>query len=1131
MHRDAGDIRFSGSDLLHYLECEHLTTLDRMDLDTPLPRAAGDVTAALLEAKGREHETAWRRRLEADGIAVVDLSAERLALEERAARTVEAMRKGAPVIYQAAFLCGGFVGQADFLRRVARPSGLGSYGYEVLDAKLARSPKAKFVIQLCLYSELLGVVQGTLPRMMHLALGDGSEQTLRVADFFRYYRAVKARFLEHVRAHPDTYPEPCAHCDLCQWRELCEAQWRADDHLNRVAGITRAQMRRLQVRGVGTLAQLGTLPEDAAVAGIHGDTLARLRHQAALQLAARCIGEPRYELLAPAAGGLARLPRPDAGDVFFDMEGDPYEPGGLEYLFGVYWREGDAPRYRAFWAHDRRAERRAFEAFIDFVAQRAARYPDMHVYHYGHYEESALKRLMSLHGTREAQVDDLLRRQRLVDLYKIVRAALRVSEPRYSLKNLEVFYMDGRSGAVTRADESIVWYERWRESGEGALLDQIRAYNEDDCRSTWGLREWLLTLRPGGLAWPQAAASDEPRAEGKAQQAERRLAAYGDRLLGGLPGERGRWGPQERIRELVYQLLDFHRRAAKPEWWAMFARQEMSEAELVEDAECIGALERDPDEPPEPDKRSFLYTFRFPEQEFKLRAGDACRRADTGEPLGTILRVDERAGLLTLKVGARRGEPPVRLSLIPAGPVDTGVLSDALYRFADALAGGEARYRAVRSILEKAAPRIRGRAPGEPVVRDARPLVREIIEVAAGLDHSHLFIQGPPGAGKTFTGAQVIVALLRRGLRVGVSSNSHKAINHLLAAVERRAEADGVRFTGVKKSVKPGDDSCLGGACIADVFTNDAAVRSGHQLVAGTAWLFARPELDGTLDYLVVDEAGQVALANLVAMGTSARNIVLLGDQMQLGQPVQGVHPGRSGESVLDYLLDGAATIAPDRGAFLSTTWRMHENVCRFISEAVYDGRLQPEPANQRQGLVLRADHHPELCPSGIRFVEVRHEGCSQRSEVEAAVVEALYTSLREQSWCDRQGRVRRMGSDDILVVAPYNLQVNLLRRVLPEGARVGTVDKFQGQEAAVVIVSLATSSAEHLPRNIEFLYDKNRLNVAISRARCLSLVVASPALTSIRCTTVKEVELVNTLCWVREYAQRFATEALADAV
>jgi superfamily I DNA and/or RNA helicase len=288
-------------------------------------------------------------------------------------------------------------------------------------------------------------------------------------------------------------------------------------------------------------------------------------------------------------------------------------------------------------------------------------------------------------------------------------------------------------------------------------------------------------------------------------------------------------------------------------------------------------------------------------------------------------------------------------------------------------------------------------------------------------------------------------------------------------------------------------------------------------LIAGTAWLFARDEFDEVLDYLFIDEAGQVSLANLVAMGLSAKNIVLVGDQMQLGQPIQGVHPGLSGMSILDYLLEGEATIPADRGIFLSTTWRMHENVCRFISDAVYDGRLHPEKDNQNQSLILSKSAHDSLRENGIRFIKADHEGCSQRSEVEGEIVRDLLSSLLEQRYRDRDGKVNFIGLENVLVVTPYNVQVNYLKSILPEGAQVGTVDKFQGQEAEVVIISMVTSSSEDLPRNIEFLYSKNRLNVAISRARTLAIIVANPNLLEIPCQTVEQMQLVNTLCWAND--------------
>jgi superfamily I DNA and/or RNA helicase len=254
-------------------------------------------------------------------------------------------------------------------------------------------------------------------------------------------------------------------------------------------------------------------------------------------------------------------------------------------------------------------------------------------------------------------------------------------------------------------------------------------------------------------------------------------------------------------------------------------------------------------------------------------------------------------------------------------------------------------------------------------------------------------------------------------------------------------------------------------------------------------------------------------------MGTSAKNIVLLGDQMQLGQPIKGVHPGESGLSSLDFLLQGKATISPDRGIFLSTTWRMHPDICQFISEAVYDSRLLPEIQNAERVLVLGERAHAELRPSGIRFVRAHHDGCSQESQEEAEIVRSLFENLLTQRYRDKHGVEHAMGLQNILVVAPYNVQVNLLKRVLPSDAHVGTVDKFQGQEAEVVLVSMTTSSGDYMPRHMDFLFSKNRLNVAISRARSLAIVIANPELLSIRCRSPEDMALVNTLCWVNEYA------------
>jgi superfamily I DNA and/or RNA helicase len=353
---------------------------------------------------------------------------------------------------------------------------------------------------------------------------------------------------------------------------------------------------------------------------------------------------------------------------------------------------------------------------------------------------------------------------------------------------------------------------------------------------------------------------------------------------------------------------------------------------------------------------------------------------------------------------------------------------------------------------------------------------------------------------------------------VGVASNSHKAINNLLAEVEKEALKRQVSFRGVKKCSE--EEHRLNGSLINDVFENPEVSAGNYDLIAGTAWLFARPEFDRSLDTLFVDEAGQVSIANVVAMGTSSRNIVLVGDQMQLSQPIKGAHPGESGQSALEFILGDAATVSPDRGIFLPITRRMNPDVCRFISEAVYEGRLHAEDTNAAQRLVLASDADPAFKATGISWVPVVHRDCSQKSEEEAAKIGELYTSLLGQRWTNKDGVTEAIGAADILIVSPYNMQVNLLKSVLPVGARVGTVDKFQGQEAAVVLVSMTTSTAEDVSRGLEFLYSRNRLNVAISRARCLAVVVASPALLEAPCNSIEQMKLVNTLCFVKAYAE-----------
>jgi len=497
-----------------------------------------------------------------------------------------------------------------------------------------------------------------------------------------------------------------------------------------------------------------------------------------------------------------------------------------------------------------------------------------------------------------------------------------------------------------------------------------------------------------------------------------------------------------------------------------------------------------------------------------MRVGGKPLRADTLKPAGEIFELDEKKGLISLKIGKRSATPPDAFALIPEKPIGDQVIRAAIQRCADAVSSNAKGYSAVRDILRKALPRLHGRSRGEDLLSSKKGLLAGAIEAIQSLNDSYLLVQGPPGTGKTFTSAHAIVSLLKDGKRVGISSNSHKAINNLLKEVEKVAVEQRVKFAGVKKSSEDDDSSLDSGGQIVDVYDNEPAADPKYQLVAGTAWLLTRDEFDKALDYLFIDEAGQVSLANVVAMGTSARNIVLVGDQMQLAQPIQGVHPDESGVSALDYLLGDHPTVPPDLGVFLSVTRRMHPDVCRFVSDAFYEGRLEADPCTHGQRIVDSLKLAALGLPAtGVRFIPVPHEGCSQRSEAEADRIVDLFKGLIGQTWIDQAGKRSKIGIDDILVVSPYNMQVGLLADRLSSGARVGTMDKFQGQEAAVVLVSMATSSAEEMPRNIEFLFSRNRLNVAVSRARCVAVVIASPKLMEVPCSKVEQMRIVDTMC------------------
>jgi len=833
------------------------------------------------------------------------------------------------------------------------------------------------------------------------------------------------------------------------------------------------------------------------------------------------------------------MPTPSEGDLFFDIEGDPFYEDGLEYLFGVWYLDDGTPKFRAFWGKNRAEEKRAFEAVVAFFRDRLALFPDAHIYHYASYELAALKRLMGQHATMEDEVDSLLRNRRLVDLYRVVEQALRISQPSYSLKKVEAFYLpSARKAAVTEGGDSIVQFENWLEMRDPELLDSIERYNEEDCRSTHLLREWLglrreearqlyrrpIPFRPTGEEKKPESPEEEPEAVAGLQRG----------LWRGLPDDHGEHSLEQRARWLVGQLLSYHRREDKPVWWEMFERFERSEEELVElDSDALAALKPCGELQPLGGRAtSYRLRLGFPVQEHKITPGtyidpltverDADGSPDPFSPKEwEVLAVNDEDGWLEVKVGpSRMGEPAPR-ALISGKPYRTTGQQLALKELAatvlsQGLLNGQAHH-AARDILARALPRSVALPTGARLQEGRHDLGRTL-EIVRALDASYLFIQGPPGSGKTYTGAQLILALLGDGKRVGVAAPSHKAINNLLHQVEACAPSN-VAWRGLKKSTERDQAfvSRLPEPLIEDE-TSAAAFPTDLEtpLMAGTAWLWCREDMRASVDFLVVDEAGQVALADALAMATAARNVIFLGDPLQLAHVSQAVHPEGVGASVLEHLLGDSGTIPPERGIFLDRSRRMHPDVCRFISTAVYEDRLTSIEECRSQ----RVDSDGDLRGTGVRAMLVEHEGNVRQSVEEAMRVAEAIHGLSGATVVLADGVRRELGHSDMMVVTPYNAQVRCLKSHLPDGVAVGTVDKFQGQEAAIVFFSMATSSSDEVPRNVEFLYSRNRLNVAVSRARCLAVLVASPKLLRIRCRSVEQLRLANALCLLVEMAE-----------
>ena len=1133
MQQKNDKIVLAPTDLSNYLGCSHSSRRDleaaKGNIDRPI--RYGPVLDALKE-RGRNHEQSYLTYLRDTGLQVVDASdceSSEASQINSNKKTLSAMLSGADIIYQPVLANDSWCGRADFLKKIDRSSDLGAWSYEVIDTKLAHETKAGTILQLCVYSHLLEKLQGVRPELMYVVTPgtDYEPFVYRADDYAAYFRLLKDGIDRFINDPDNTYPEPVSHCDLCAWWAECEEQRRKDDHLAYVAGITKGQIKSLRQQGIENLESLAKADEIQKPEKGSLESLLRTKEQAKVQLKGREVDKPYYELKTPVdkKHGLALLPEPTPDDIFLDFEGNHFaEQGVQEYLIGYISFSDGQPVYTALWASTVEEEKLAFETFMDVAMETRRRNPSAHIYHFAPYEPSAFKRLMGRYATREVELDELLRGGVFTDLHAIVKRSLIAGVEQYSIKELEPFFNYSRRQDLHEASMSRRLVEYAIEANQlGTDLDKhvriVEEYNREDCESAQRLRDWLEQLRSGCIS----EGKDLPRpvfGNGEAGETisdlDSELQRLRDGLLDSVPVDAEERSAEDDALFILAHMMEFHRREDKAAWWEYFRILALEKSEYAEDRRAIVSLRFSEELTA---GRAPLHRYQYdPDQELDIRRGDEALDVD-GNKFGKIEEVNYPE--CTVDVKKRMDTAAVHPNaLLLYNRVPSIVLRESLMRLGEyVLENGfpdQEPYKAAFELLfKKSSPLIEQNGS---LQRDDENTVDAACRLVAELDGNVLALQGPPGTGKTYTGGKIICALKQQGLKVGVTAVSHKVIVNLLESAKKEAEKIGMELSAIHKQKGTYDGQW-------NIIRKNTypPIHNGLQngkidVVGATAWCWSRPDFEQAVDVLIVDEAGQMSLSNVLAVAPAARNLVLLGDPQQLEQPIQASHPEGSEVSALYHLLDGADTIPPNKGLFLGETYRLHPKIARFTSEVYYQGRLGSRPELDGQSIIHSKDKYSG---SGLRYYPVHHEGNQARSDEEVEVISSIVNELLDGvDWQDKDMRRHQLTEADIRIIAPYNAQVSALAGSIPHMEdQIGTVDRFQGQEAPVVIYSMTSSSAEDAPRGMSFLYDPHRFNVATSRASVLFILVGCPTLFEPECRTPQQMKMANGICRFRELA------------
>jgi predicted RecB family nuclease len=1177
MHKNGETWIFNTRDLMRASTCQHCTTLsvahalrlphvEEKLLDSiekqKLARATGE-SKTLPMKYGDAYEELLVAELKAncpEGSVAAPESA------DDPEQTLNLLAQRVPVIYQGGLKQSEgntvFSGRPDLLVRndwqleftesglsAHQTSGVEFEGYTAWDVKYSSHAKAEYALQVAIYVEALDQVGMKAPNAKHgLVLGRRSILELSEGEIVPAMRLARGQLVSTIDdtvrkiasnqlGSTDDFVWHCAsnaECAICEYPDICQKDRVETQDLLLVAGLGKNIRAKLNKSRVVTIQHFADLAEKPA--GISLQSFQKLQAQARIQLRQTNLQKPVHELLSNPT--LQFLPKGSPGDVFFDMEGFPYfEDGGLEYLFGNWTRDGG---FTGFWGHDREGERQAFIDFMTWLTERMDTDPNAHVYHYASYERTALRRLASRHGVMQSELYELEQQRRFVDLYPVVTKSLRVGDTGYSIKDLEKHYGFERTqieGAdVGKATDSIDGYDYWvienRAADDPALLEADRVvarkkanlmiqalenYNTDDVKSTMALFDWLSSM-PGASTKEPVEFEITDEAQKRIDELREKLAALEEitkNLLKpvehwprGEDPEKDKWAKAWEL--LVHSLL-FYEREDLMARVDLLIKLGLEDSELLQDKAALPITEFEIlDASTERARTNYTWWYRaaLPEDcVYQPKVGDSLKIRYTVDGFlnqrhsGQVVEVTDQT------VTFKRSSP--LLETLAFSP--TAIIAHTTYPTQGKIESLEILIKQITTAwghpgnepprgfaaLDLILQREPSLISGELVEADTSDYLPALIETVLKLDSTTLAVQGPPGTGKTYLASRLIKELIDQGKRVCVTSNSHAAVENLLkACLDAELESE-----QIFKSPKTGQPA-------SKLWQNKVsqAPTVGPVVMGATSFGMANKEAKTHhFDYMIVDEAAQFSLVDTIAGSLIADNIVLFGDPQQLAQVVQARHPGGVEVSALGQFMGDHQLLPGNMGYFVEETRRLHPKVTEVISWLSYENRLRSHK-----------DTHVNVISGtepGVYKIELDHSGNQTSSPEEVATVVELVNR-----------HFKDLGAEEILIVAPYNAQVNLIRRALDdngfEDVRVGTVDKFQGQEGKVVIYSFGASSAEDAPRGLGFLLDQNRMNVAISRAKSVCYLVYSKQLPQANFRSIEDVKSISRLAGVLDMAK-----------